>query len=161
MIQVVHKRRGVSATKRVIDLTKAAPRPATMPPAKPEPKQPLVPDGPPIAADLPEGHRQMKGGPIKNPLHDKQIEILNEIIETAGEGHPKTLGLRLILAASEHRSAAAWPLGMLSKALRLSDRPTEADAVNRVAMGCRVSRYRDMAANALALLNQKIAEGSA
>ena len=169
-VKVVHvKHRGGAPAKRVIDLTKTAPRPLAKmkpkpPEAKPEPKQQQprrlhiepAPDGPPIAPDLPEGHRQMGGGPIKNPLHDKQIEILDQIVEMAGQGDPRTLGLRLVVAAAEHRYAAAWPIGLLSKALRLSGRPTEAQAVHGVAMGCRTSRYGQMAANALMLLNQKI-----
>ena len=134
------------------------------PEAKPEPKQdqagPLhitaAPDGPPIAADLPEKLRKIEGGPVHKPLSDKQLEILDRIVQKAGDGHPKTLGLRLVLAASEDELAAAWPIGLLSKALHASGRRTEGNAVQKVAHGCRVSRFRDMAAVALSLLNQKI-----
>jgi hypothetical protein len=131
---------------------------------KPEPKQNQqerlyitpAPDGPPIAADLPEKLRKIEGGPVHKPLSDKQLEILDRIVQKAGDGHPKTLGLRLVLAASEDELAAAWPIGMLSIALRASGRSTEGGAVHKVAHGCRVSRFRDMAAAALPLLNQKI-----
>jgi hypothetical protein len=160
-VEVVHVKRWGVSTKRVINLTRAAPPVNSAPEAKPEPKPrrlviETAPDGPPIAPDLPEKLRKIKGGPIKSPLNDKQIEILDQIVETAGDGEPRTLGLRLLLAAAEHRYAATWPIELLSKALHLSGRPTEAHAVHKVAVGCRVSRYRDMAANALALLNQKI-----
>jgi hypothetical protein len=168
--KVVHVRqRGGASAKRVVDLTKTVPKPlANMPPvkpeppeAKPEPKQQepnitAAPDGPPIAADLPEKLRKIEGGPVHKPLTDKQLEILDRIVQRAGVGHPKTLGLRLVLAASEDELAAAWPIGLLSKALHASGRSTEGQAVHSVAHGCRIARYRDMAAAALALLNQKI-----
>jgi hypothetical protein len=171
--EVVHVRhRGGASGKRVIDLTKTAPKTlAKMPPvkpkapeAKPEPKQDqheylhitAAPDGSPIAADLPEKLRRIEGGPVHKHLSDKQLEIIDRIVQKAGDGHPKTLGLRLVLAAAEDDLAAAWPIGMLSKALHASGRYTEGDAVHKIAHGCRVSRYRDMAANALVLLNEKI-----
>ena len=171
--KVVHVRqRGGASAKRVVDLTKTTPRPpAKMPPVKskppedkPEPKQDqqermyitAAPDGPSIAADLPEKLRKIEGGPVHTPLSDKQLEILDRIVQTAGDGHPKTLGLRLVLAASEDELAAAWPIGLLSKALHASGRRTEGNAVQKVAHGCRVSRFRDMAAVAFSLLNQKI-----
>src|SRR5215471_2020688 len=171
--KVVHvKHRGGASAKRDVDLTKTTPRPLAKMPAvkskppedKPEPKQdrqerldiPAASDGPSIAADLPEKLRKIEGGPVHKPLSDKQLEILDRIVQKAGDGHPKTLGLRLVLAASEDDLAAAWPIGMLSKALRTSGRSTEGDAVHKVAHGCRVSRFRDMAAAALQLLNQKI-----
>lgn len=171
--KVVHvKHRGGVPAKRVVDLTKTAPKPlAKMPPVKPkppevkpEPKQDqqeclyirAAPDGPPIAADLPEEHRKIEGGPVQKTLTDKQLEILNRVVEKAGDGDPKTLGLRVVLAAAEDEHAAAWPIGLLSKALRFSGRPTEAEAVHKVALGCRLSRFKDMAANALVLLNEKI-----
>ena len=171
--KVVHVRqRGGASAKRVVDLTKTAPRPlakmspvkSKSPEAKPEPKQDqqdrlyirAAPDGPPIAADLPEKLRKIEGGPVHKPLSDKQLEILDRIVQKAGDGHPKTLGLRLVLAASEDELAAAWPIGLLSKALHASGRRTEGNAVQKVAHGCRVSRFRDMAAVALSLLNQKI-----
>jgi hypothetical protein len=171
--KVVHVRHRAGApTKPILDLTKAAPRPIKVlsakpnAPEKPKPEAkedkpaplyiPAAPDGPPIAADLSEGHRKIKGGPLQNPLTDKQVEILDRVIRAAGNGDPKTLGLRLVLSASEDEHAAAWPIGLLSKGLRLSGRPIEGDAVHKVAMGCRTSRYRDMAANALVLLNEKI-----
>jgi hypothetical protein len=62
---------------------------------------------------------------------------------------------------SEDEFAAAWPIGKLSKALHAFGRPIEADAVHRVASGCRVARRKDMAAAALALLNQKIENAGA
>src|SRR6516164_4108382 len=167
--KVVHVRHRAGAfTKPVIDLTKTVPKPlvrmSLAKPKAPEPKQdqagPLhitaAPDGPPIAADLPEKLRKIEGGPVHKPLSDKQLEILDRIVQKAGDGHPKTLGLRLVLAASEDELAAAWPIGMLSIALRASGRSTEGNAVQKVAHGCRVSRFRDMAAVALSLLNQKI-----
>jgi hypothetical protein len=170
-VQVVHiKRRGLSA-KRVIDLTKATLKPLSkMPPvepkpvARPEPKQQqpkclcitAAPDGPPLAADLPEKLRKNELGEARKSLTDRQIEILDRIVQKAGDGHPKTLGLRLVLAACEDELAAAWPIGLLSKALHISGRPIEGQAVHSVAHGCRVARYGDMAAAALALLDQKI-----
>jgi hypothetical protein len=83
------------------------------------------------------------------------------VVQKAGDGRRKTLGLRLVLAASEDELAAAWPTGMLSTALHAFGRPIEADAARRVASGCRVARYKDMAAAALALLNQKIENAGA
>jgi len=187
--KVVHvKHRGGAPAKRVIDLTKTAPKPLVKmptvkpkpPEAEPEPKQQqprrlyiaAAPEGPPIAADLPQKLRKIEGGPVQKPLTDKQLEILDRIIQKAGDGNPKTLGLRLVVAASRFAStmassdfsstciedelAAAWPIGLLSKPLHASGRSTEGDAVHMVAQGCRVSRYRDMATSALALLNQKI-----
>lgn len=152
--------------RRVIDLAKTAvPKPGKAVPANPKPhtakQEPelyirAAPDGPPIAAELPEKLRKIEGGPIQKPLTEKQTEILNRIIQKAGDGHAKTLGLRLVLAASEDELAAAWPIGLLSKALRVSGRPTEADAVHLVAQGCRIARFKEMAAAALAQLNQKI-----
>ena len=169
--KVVHvKQRGGGSSKRVVDLTKTAPRPlAKMSPVKPKPPEAkpapdqqeylyirAAPDGPPIAADLPEKFRKIETGQVRKFLTDKQLEIIDRVILKAGDGHPKTLGLRLVLAASEDELAAAWPIGMLSKALHASGRPTEGDAVHKVAHGCRISRFRDMAAAALPLLNQKI-----
>lgn len=166
--KVVHvRRRGGASAKPVIDLTKTLARMSPVKPkapeAQPEPKQTqaglditLAPDGPPIAADLPEKVRKIEGGPVHKPLSEKQLEILDRIVQKAGDGHSKTLGLRLVLAASEDDLAAAWPIGMLSKALRASGRSTEGDAVHKVAHGCRVSRYKDMAATALVLLSEKI-----
>ena len=169
--KVVHvrQRSGVSA-KRGVELTKTNPGPLVrMSPIKSKPPEDkpkqdqqerlwitAAPDGPSIAADLPEKLRKIKGGLVHKPLNDKQLEILDRIIQKAGDGHPKTLGLRLVLAASEDDVSAAWPIGTLSRALRASGRSIEGDAVHKVAYGCRVSRYRDMAATALALLNQAI-----
>jgi hypothetical protein len=93
--------------------------------------------------------------PTRKPLTDKQEEILGQIIESAGEGDPKTIGLRLVLAASQHKDAGAWPIGLLAKAFHLSGRQLEGDAVYKVASGCRVARFGDMAASALTLLNRK------
>jgi hypothetical protein len=170
-LKVVHVRqRSGASAKRV--LAKSTPRPLVkMPPVKskppedkPEPKQAqkersfitAAPDGPSIAVDLPEKHRKLEGGPVHKALNNRQLEILNRIVQKAGDGHAKTLGLRLVLAASEDDVSAAWPIGTLSRALRASGRSIEGDAVHKVAYGCRVSRYRDMAANALAMLNDKI-----
>jgi hypothetical protein len=80
--------------------------------------------------------------PTRKPLTDKQEEILGQIIESAGEGDPKTIGLRLVLAASQHKDAGAWPIGLLAKAFHLSGRQLEGDAVYKVASGCRVARFR-------------------
>ena len=171
--KVVHVRqRGGASAKRGVDLTKTTPRPLAKMPAvkskppedKPEPKQdrqerlhiPAASSGPSIAADLPEKLRKIEGGPVHKPLSDKQLEILDRIVQKAGDGHAQTLGLRLVLAASEDEFAAAWPIGLLSKALHASGRPTEGNAVHKVAHGCRVARFRDMAAAALPLFNQKI-----
>jgi hypothetical protein len=60
-----------------------------------------------------------------------------------------------VLTASEHKDAAAWPIGLLVKAFHVSGCPTEANAVWKVAMGFRVSRYGNMAATALAVINEK------
>jgi hypothetical protein len=168
MVQVIHvKRRGTS--KPVIDLTKA--KPAKAPPVKAKPTEPIkpkqqqqqeprqlhitaAPDGPPIAPDLPEQLR--KCDPVRKPLTDKQVEVLDRIIQKAGEGSNNTLGLRLVLAAAEDKHAAAWPIGLLAKALGMAGHATEAHAVFIVAQGCRVARFKDMAANALALLNNKV-----
>jgi hypothetical protein len=176
-LRVVHvKRRAGTITKPVVDLTKDRSGRVKEPTAsnavvsgkaleaKPvkqrQPQQPrrlhikAAPDGPPIAADLPEEHRN-KVEPARKPLTDKQEEILGQIIESAGEGNPKTIGLRLVLAASQHKDAGAWPIGLLAKAFHLSGRQLEGDAVYKVASGCRVARFRDMAASALTLLNQE------
>src|ERR1700740_1800881 len=104
--KVVHVRqRGGASAKRVGDLTKTAPKPCarmlllkpTPPEAKPEPKQECLyitaaPDGPPIAADLPEKLRKIEGGPVQKPLTDKQLEVLDRITQKAGGGHPRPLG---------------------------------------------------------------------
>lgn len=165
----VRQRSGASA-KRVLAKTTSRPL-VKMPPVKfkppddkQEPKQAqqerlfitAAPEGPSIAADLPEKLRKIEGGPVQKPLTNNQLEILDRIVQKAGDGHPKTLGLRLVLAASENDLTAAWPIGTLSRALRASGRSIEADAVHKVAYGCRVSRYKDMAATALAVLNEQI-----
>jgi hypothetical protein len=64
------------------------------------------------------------------------------------------------LAASEDL-AASWPIGLLSRALHLSGRPIEGQAVHSVVHGCRVTRFQDMATNALAVLEQKLAAPAA
>jgi hypothetical protein len=163
--QVVRvRRRGGTPAKPVIDLIKKAAPLAAKPKAPPpEPKRlhiTAAPDGPPISEHLPEKHRKIENK-VGRVLTDEQAQILGRIVQKAGVGHPSTLGLRLVLAASEDEHAVAWPIGQLSRALRLSGRPTEGEAVWKVAQGCRTSRYRDMAAAALALLNQKIEEAEA
>src|ERR1700747_2082401 len=99
--KVVHVRqRGGASAKRVVDLNKTAPNtlarmsPETPKPpgAKPEPKQEFLyitaaPDGPPIAADLPEKLRKIEGGPVQKPLTDKQVDVLDRITQKAGGGH--------------------------------------------------------------------------
>jgi hypothetical protein len=159
------KHRGGAPAKPTIDLTKkAAPVMSKPPQAKLEPKQQqprrrqyitAAADGPPIAAELPEKLHKIEGR-VHKPRTDKQAEILGQIIEKAGDGIPRSLGLRLVLAASEHKYAAAWPIGLLAKAFHVSGCPTEANAVWKVAMGFRVSRYGNMAATALAVINEKL-----
>ena len=150
--------------RRVFDLTKTAgSKVAKMVSSRSRPRKAkqgpvhigAAPDGPSIAPQLPEGRRKIEGR-VANLLTEKQVEILDRIIQRAGDGYPKTLGLRLVLAASEDEIAAAWPIGLLSKALRVSGRPTEADAVHRVALGCRLSQFKGMAAAALPLLNKRL-----
>jgi len=162
--QVVRvRRRGGTPAKPVIDLKKAAPQAAKPNAPPPEPKRldiTAAPDGPPISEHVPEKYRKIENK-VGKVLTDEQAEILGRIVQKAGVGHPSTLGLRLVLAASEDEDAAASPIGQLSRALRLSGRPTEGEAVWKVAQGCRTSRYRDMAAAALALLNQKMEEAEA
>jgi hypothetical protein len=165
--QVVHKRRGgiatASQTKPVIDLTKTAPKPAKAPPVKPAEAKPKLQitaaqDGPPIAAELPERLRTPAPWSAQKSLTGQQVQILDRIIRKAGDGHPNTLGLRLVLAAAEDELAAAWPIGLLSKALRAAGYEKEGFAVYSVAQGCRVARFKDMAATSLTLLNQKLEE---
>src|SRR6201981_538178 len=149
------KHRGGAPAKPTIDLTKkAAPVMSKPPKAKREPRQQqprrrqcitAAPDGPPNAAELPEKLRKIEGR-VHKPRTDKQAEILGQIIEKAGDGIPRSLGLRLVLAASGHKYARTWPIGLLAKAFHVSGCPTEANAVWKVAMGFRVSRYGNMAA---------------
>ena len=158
--EVIRKRRVLDLTKtaasKVANIVPSKSKPRT---ARQEPGPPVyigaAPDGPSIAPELPEGRRKIQGR-VENPLTDKQTEIVDRIIQKAGAGHPKTLGLPLVLAASDDELAAAWPIGLLSKALRVSGRPAEADAVHRVALGCRLSRFKNMAAAALQVLNKKL-----
>ena len=162
--QVVHKRRGgiatASQTKPVIDLTKTAPKLAKAPPVNSELKLQITAaqDGPPIAAELPERLRTPAPWSAQKSLTGQQVQILDRIIRKAGDGHPNTLGLRLVLAAAEDELAAAWPIGLLSKALRAAGYEKEGFAVYSVAQGCRVARFKDMAATSLTLLNQKLEE---
>jgi len=165
--QVVHKRRGgiatASQTKPVIDLTKTAPKLAKAPPvnsaeAKLKLQITAAQDGPPIAAELPERLRAPAPWSAQKTLTGQQVQILDRIIRKAGDGHPNTLGLRLVLAAAEDELAAAWPIGLLSKALRAAGHEKEGFAVYSVAQGCRVARFKDMAATSLDLLNQKLEE---
>jgi hypothetical protein len=83
-----------------------------------------------------------------------QLEILNRVISKAGDGEPRTLGLRLVLAASQDELAATWPIGMFQAALGFAGHTAESKAVHRVVRGCRVSRYGEMAAAALTILDQ-------
>src|SRR5215813_7419260 len=146
------RRRGGTPAKSVIDQTKkAAPSTAKPKAPPPEPKRlhiTAAPDGPAISEHLLAKHRKIENK-VGKALTDEQAEILGRIVQKAGIGNPRTLGLRLVLAASEDEHAVAWPIGQLSRALRLSGRPTEGEAVWKVAQGCRISRYRDMAAAAL------------
>src|ERR1700746_1432269 len=102
--QVVHKRRGgiatATQTKRVIALTKTAPKPAKAPPVKPAEVKPKLQitaaqDGPPITAELPERLRTRAPWSAQKTLTRQQVQILDRIIRKAGDGHPNTLGLRL------------------------------------------------------------------
>src|SRR4029077_19125103 len=125
------KHRGGAPAKPTIDLTKkAAPVMSKPPQAKLEPKQQqprrrqyitAAADGPPIAAELPEKLHKNEGR-VHKTRNQKQGEILGQIIEKAGDGIPRSLGLRLVLAASEHKYAAAWPIGLLAKAFHVSGR---------------------------------------
>jgi len=161
------KRRGEAPAKPTIGLTKtAAPVMSKPPKAKPEPKQQqprrrryiaAASDGLPSAAELPERLRKIEDR-VHKPRIDKQAEILGQIIEKAGDGNPRSLGLRLVLAASEHKDAAAWAIGLLAKAFHVSGCPTEASAVWKVAIGFRVSRYGNMATTALAVINKAAPE---
>ena len=168
MVQVIHvKRRPGAPAKRVLDLaTRVTPRvkpKQVKPDPKPEPKQQqpkritAAADAPPISAELPEQFRKVEQA-VTKILTEEQAAIIDCVVCKAGEGHPKTLGLRLVLAASEDEFAATWPIGLLIKALHASGRRREGEAVYRVALGCRNARYRDMAASALELLNKKLEE---
>jgi hypothetical protein len=132
--------------------------------AKPDRKGSLLigaaPDGPPISADLPEAARRKitEGRKLLTPV---QLEILNRVISKAGEGDPQTLGLRLVLAASQDELAAAWPIGMFQAALSFAGRVDESRAVHGVMVGCRVSRWGEMAAGALAILEQRLSSEKA
>lgn len=154
MVQVIVKR----STKKAIDLTKpqATPKPKTPPKNEPKPVRIWAASkGPPITAELPEKHRELRE-PVQKPLNPKQIEALDRVIQRAGDDNdPKTLGLRLVLAAAHDEYAGAWPIGLLAKALHASGRPEMGTAVHRVAIGCRTARFGDMAAAALALLETK------
>jgi len=171
MVQIIHKRpRG---GKPVIDLTKKPVKDAAntvfkskepntaMPPlaAKVETKPLAIsaaPDGPPIAPDLPEKHRGPAPWSAQRSLTEQQVETINRIIQKAGEGHAKTLGLRLVLAAAEDEQAAAWPIGLLAKAFSAAGQATESHAVYQVMQGCRTARFRDMAAAALEAINKRM-----
>jgi hypothetical protein len=161
-VQVVQKRRN---TKLVLDLTKSAKAPPKPEIKKPEPKalpQPLpltisaAEDGPPIAANLPEHQRGYV--PAVRTLTSEQLAILADVIREAEAigGPSQTLGLRLVLAASRHESAGAWPIGQLSRAFWAAGRPTEGKAVYRVCLGCRTSRFGEMAETAIEVLNRKL-----
>ena len=153
MVQVIVKR-----GKKTIDLTKPQATPKLKTPPKNEPKPVRIwaaSKGPPITAELPEKHRELQE-PVQKPLNLKQIEALDRVIQRAGDDNdPKTLGLRLVLAAAHDEYAGAWPIGLLAKALHASGRPKMGTAVHRVAIGCRTARFGDMAAAALVLLETK------
>jgi hypothetical protein len=160
VVQVTYtKRRDVSA-KPMIDLTKAAPKPppkAKAPAKQQQPKQLQVraaPNGSPVTAELPE-HLRIKAELVRRPLTDKQAATLDAVVQKAGDGPPDTMGLRLVLAASEIEYAAIWSIGILAKALHLSGRKAEGEAVHRVAFGCRVSRFSEMASSALKHIEQR------
>ena len=110
------RRRGGTPAKSVIDLTKKAAPLAAKPKARPPEPERLditaAPDGPSISAHLLEKHRKIENK-VGKVLTDEQAEILGRIVQKAGVGHPRTLGLRLVLAASEDEDAAAWPIGQL------------------------------------------------
>jgi hypothetical protein len=113
--QVVRvRRRGGTPANPVIDLKKAAPL-AAKPKAPPPESKCLhitaAPDGPPISEHVPEKHRKIENK-VGKVLTDEQAEILGRILQKAGVGHPSTLGLRLVLAASEDEHAVAWPIGL-------------------------------------------------
>jgi hypothetical protein len=128
------------------------------PPKQQQPKRIIAAaDAPPISAELPQQFRKVEE-PVTKTLTEEQAAIIDCVVRKAGEGHPKTLGLRLVLAASEDEYAATWPIGLLIKALHASGRRREGEAVYRVALGCRNARYRDMATSALELLNKKLEE---
>jgi hypothetical protein len=110
-------------------------------------------DGPPLAAGLPEQYRGPAPWSVQKSLTEVQVETINRIIEKAGPGRRKTLGLRLVLAASEDKSAGSWPIGLLSKALGVAGHAAESHAVYQVAMGCRTARFRDMARATIELLD--------
>jgi hypothetical protein len=178
MVQTVHKKPVLSLGKRVVvvatSLKAKTPAEAANAVFKPKskvdtkdagPASPAVEakqlttvaaeDGPPLAAELPEHHRGRAPWGAQRTLTEQQLETIYRIIQRAGHGHRKTLGLRLVLAASEDEAAGAWPIGLLAKMLAVAGYATASHAVSQVMQGVRVSRYREMARNSIEVLNKK------
>ena len=159
MVQVIHKnRRGGNSTKSLLDLTKKPTK--ASPPKPPVGAKPLLrisaaEDHAPIAADLAEQHRGLAPW-VEKALTDQQTAVIDRIIARAGDGDRRSLGLRLVLAASEDECAGSWPIGLLSKAFSVAGHATASHAVYQVAQGCRTARFRDMAASALEVINKRI-----
>ena len=114
-------------------------------------------DGVPITADLPEHQRKMECGRVAKTLTPEQLSIIDRVVDQAGAGdnHPETLGLRLMLAAAVDKHAGAWPLYVVIKALEISGRPQLAHALRFVVLGCRASRFGDMAACAIDVIERR------
>ena len=159
MVQVIHKnRRGGNSTKSLLDLTKKPTK--ASPPKPPVGAKPLLrisaaEDHAPIAADLAEQHRGLAPR-VEKALTDQQTAVIDRIIARAGDGDRRSLGLRLVLAASEDECAGSWPIGLLSMAFSVAGHATASHAVYQVAQGCRTARFRDMAASALEVINKRI-----
>ena len=98
------------------------------------------------------------GESITNPISDKAAKVINRIVQQAGDGRPETLGLRILLAAANDEAGAGWPVGQLARAMRLSGRVEESEALKRVLFGCRAGRFREMAPVVLDILNKKLAD---
>jgi hypothetical protein len=180
MVQTVHKKPILTLGKKVVvvDTTKArTTKEAANAVFKPKPEaaakdaglatptveaKPLTTvaaeDGPPLAAELPEHHRGRAPWSAQRTLTEQQVETINRIIQKAGHGRRKTIGLRLVLAASEDEAAGAWPIGLLTKMLAVAGHATASHAVYQVMQGVRVGRYREMARTSIELLHQKPAD---
>jgi len=172
MVQTVHKKPVLSLGKKVVivDATSKAKTavgavnavkadtkdagPAT-PAVEAKPLAMVAEDGPPLAAELPEQHRGRAPWGAQRTLTEQQVQTINRIIQRAGHGHRKTLGLRLVLAASEDEAAGAWPIGLLAKMFAVAGQATASHAVYQVMQGVRVGRYREMARTSIELLNKE------
>jgi hypothetical protein len=180
MANTVHKKPVLSFGKKVVvvDATsnakklveaanavfkpKAAAAPVATEGAAPAAKSLIVvaaDDGPPSAAALLEQHRGLAPWSAQKSLTTAQVETIDRIIQKAGDGRRKTLGLRLVLAASENEAAGAWPIGLLAKMLAVAGHATASHAVYQVMQGVRVGRYREMARASIELMNEKPADG--